>query len=124
MKKIYQTNPLYRIEFDLIEKVKKLRVSKGWSQRALSKKMGFVESFVGKVESLNQPEKYNIRHINILKKVFKLNSLDDLFPKKLPNDEMIIIKYKKVPKLNKDGTIGKRTEDKIVEIVVVERGVY
>lgn len=120
MNKIYQTNPLYRIEFELIEKVKGLRIAKGWSQRTLSQKMGFVESFVGKVESLNQHEKYNIRHINILKKIFQLNSLDDLFPKKLPNDEMIIIKYKKVPKPNKDGTIGKRTEDEIVEIVVVE----
>lgn len=34
-----------------------------------------------------------------------------LFPGKLLN--------KKVPKPNKDGTIGKRTKDEIVEIVVV-----
>lgn len=121
MNEVFNSEPLYRIEFELIEKVRELRKEKGWSQRTLSQKMGFVESFVGKVESLNQPEKYNLRHLNILKKVFSLDTLDDLFPAKLPKDELIVIKYKKVSKINKDGTVSKNTEDKVVGIMVVDK---
>src|SRR5690554_2766641 len=119
MDKIYESNPMYRIEFELIEKVKRLRIERGWSQRTLSKKMGFAQSFVGKVESLSQPEKYNLRHLNILKKVFSLDTLDDLFPSILPKDELIVIKYKKVSKINKDGTVSKIVEDKVVGIMVM-----
>jgi len=119
MNEIYISESLYRVEFDLIEKVKELRKSKGWSQRTLSKKMGFAESFVGKVESLSQPEKYNLRHLIILKTIFSLPTLDDLFPEKLSNDELIVIKYTKVPKKNKNGTPSKNTEDHVEEIIVV-----
>lgn len=119
MNEIYISQSLYRVEFEVIEKVKELRKSKGWSQRTLSNKMGFSESFVGKVESLSQPEKYNLRHLIILKKIFSLTTLDDLFPKKLPNDDLIVIKYTKVPKLNKNGTASKKTEDHVEEILIV-----
>jgi len=82
-------------------------------------KMGFAESFVGKVESLSQPEKYNLKHLIILKTIFSLPTLDDLFPKKLPNDELIVIKYTKVPKKNKNGTPSKNTEDHVEKILIV-----
>lgn len=60
--------------------------------------MGFAVKFVGKRESLDQLEKYNLRHMGILKKVFALKSLDDFFPNGIPKDEQIVIHYKKVPK--------------------------
>jgi len=119
MNEIYISQALYRVEFEVIEKVKELRKSKGWSQRTLSNKMGFSESFVGKAESLSQPEKYNLRHLIILKKIFSLKTLDDLFPKELPNDDLIVIKYTKVLKQNKNGTPSKNTEDRIEEIIIV-----
>ena len=84
--------------------------------------MGFAETFVGKCEAIDQPEKYNLRHIRILKTVFGFYSLDDLFPDGLPEDELIKVKYKKVPKVKKDGTISKFSETVVVDVVVVEAG--
>lgn len=118
MIKIYQTKAIFRIEYELILNIKTLR--KGWSQEALSRKMGLAENFVGKCESLDQPEKYNLRHLGILKKVFAFKSLDDFFPDGIPKDEQIIIRYKKVPKKKADGSDSKLMDNVVVEIVVVD----
>ncbi|SJN45719.1 hypothetical protein FM120_16910 [Sphingobacterium faecium PCAi_F2.5] len=81
--------------------------------------MGLAENFVGKCESLDQPEKYNLRHLGILKKVFAFKSLDDFFPDGIPKDEQIIIRYKKVPKKKADGSDSKLMDNVVVEIVAV-----
>lgn len=120
MIEIYQTKAIFRIEYELICNIKILREKKGWSQEALSEKMGFAVKFVGKCESLDQPEKYNLRHLGILKKVFNLKSLDDFFPNGIPEDEQIVINYKKVPKKKSDGTESKLMDNVVVEIVVVD----
>jgi len=120
MDDILETRSIYLIEYQLIENVKQLRLNRGWSQETLSLKMGFVETFVGKCESLKQPEKYNLRHIGILKKVFGFKSLDDLFPKGIPKDELVKIRYKKVPRIKSDGTPSKFTDNQVIDIVVVE----
>ncbi|SPZ94615.1 Uncharacterised protein [Sphingobacterium multivorum] len=95
MDEIYKTKAIFRIEYELIFNIKGLRGERGWSQEVLSGKMGLAENFVGKCESLDQPEKYNLRHLGILKKVFGLKSLDDFFPNGIPKDEQIVIHYKK-----------------------------
>lgn len=120
MVEIFETNAIYRIEYQLIINVQKFRDKRKWSQRTLSGKMHFAETFVGKCESLDQPEKYNLRHIGILKKVFGFKSLDELFPGGIPEDEQIVIRYKKVPKKKADGTFSKLMENEVVEIVVVD----
>ncbi|WP_223585034.1 helix-turn-helix domain-containing protein [Sphingobacterium sp. GVS05A] len=120
MIEIYQTKAIFRIEYELICNIKILRDKKGWSQEELSEKMGFAVKFVGKCESLDQPEKYNLRHMGILKKIFRLKSLDDFFPNGIPEDEQIVIQYKKVPKKKADGTDSKLMENVVVEIVVVD----
>lgn len=111
---------MHLIEYQLIQNIKKFRINRGWSQERLSSIMGFAEKFVGNCESLEQPQKYNLRHIGILKKVFGFKSLDDLFPGGIPADEQIVIRYKKVPKKKADGTPSKLMENEIVEIVVVD----
>lgn len=120
MSEIYQTKAIFRIEYELIKSIKTFREDRGWSQEFLSSKMGFAINFVGKCESLDQPEKYNLRHIGILKKVFGFTSLDDLFPNGVPKDEQIAVRYKKVPKKKADGTDSKIMENVVVEIVVVD----
>lgn len=120
MSETYQTKAIFRIEYELICNIKDFREDRGWSQEVLSAKMGFAEKFVGKCESLDQPEKYNLRHSGILKKVFNFESLDDLFPNGIPKDEQIVIHYKKVPKKKADGTDSKLMENVIIEIVVVD----
>ncbi|UIR57331.1 helix-turn-helix domain-containing protein [Sphingobacterium sp. SRCM116780] len=117
---IFESKSIYRIEYELIKKVKELRLENGWSQTVLSDKMGFAETFVGKCESIEQPEKYNLRHLVILSAVFNVKGLNDFFPNGLPEDELIKIRYKKVPKLKADGTASKLSDSEIVEIVVAE----
>ena len=120
MTKIYESKAIHRIEYQLILNIKKFRSDRRWSQQVLSGKMGFAETFVGKCESLDQPEKYNLRHIGILKRVFGFESLDEFFPNGIPKDEQIVIRYKKVPKMKADNTPSKIMENVVVEIVVVD----
>ncbi len=120
MSKIYQTKAIFRIEYELILNAKAFRDERGWSQEILSGKMGFAVNFVGKCESLDQPEKYNLRHIGILKKVFGFKSLDNFFPEGIPKDEQILIRYKKVPKKKTDGSDSKIKENVVMEIIVVD----
>ena len=120
MSEIRQTKAIFRIEYELILNVKAFREKRGWSQELLSSKMLFAKNFVGKCESLDQPEKYNLRHIGILKRVFGFQSLDEFFPDGIPADEQIVIRYKKVPKKKNDGTDSKVMENVVVEIVAVD----
>lgn len=110
------TVKISKIDYDLILHIKKLREAKGWSQRILSEKMGLSLTFVGKVESLGQPEKYSIRHLNLLMKAFGFKNINQLFPKELSNEDMVTIYYNKVPALKNDGTPSKLYEERIIEI--------
>lgn len=120
MGEIFETKAIYRIEYQLILNVQNFRGTRGWSQRILSGKLGFAEAFVGNCESLDQDQKYNLRHIGLLKKVFAFKSLDDLFPDGIPEDEQIVIRYKKIPKKKADGSDSKIMENVVVEIVIVD----
>lgn len=115
MKEFY-TKPISKIDYDLILNVKRLRELNNWSQRTLSKKMGLALTFIGKVESLSQPEKYNIRHLNLLIKAFDFKTMDQIFPNKMPVQDLVIITYKKVPKIKKDGIPSKFYEEVVVKI--------
>jgi transcriptional regulator with XRE-family HTH domain len=104
------------LDYKIILKVKQLRESKGFSQRELSEEMKLSKSFVGKVEALGQPDKYSIRHLNLIAKALKMKSVIELIPKGLQEFDMIEITYEKVPKVNKDGSESKQFEERIIEI--------
>lgn len=108
------------IDYLLIEEVKAIRIKKGISKAQLSAKLKLAESFVGKVEDLNQRDKYSIRHLPLLVKALGLKSIGQLFPK-VPSGNMIEITYEKVAKLNKDGSEGKQIEDRIIEIKEIKK---
>ena len=120
MQQIFETSAIFKIEYDLIINIQNFREKRGWSQRVLSAKMGLAEAFVGKCESLDQPEKYNLRHLGILKEVFSFKSLDEFFPDGIPKDEQIIIRYKKEPKKKADGSNSKLMDNIVIEIVVAD----
>ncbi|MNL56709.1 hypothetical protein D3C87_1802210 [compost metagenome] len=120
MEQIFETNAIFRIEYELIINIQNFRGKRGWSQRVLSAKMDLAEAFVGKCESLDQPEKYNLRHLAILKEVFGFKSLDEFFPHGIPKDEQIIIRYKKEPKNKADGSLSKLMDNVVIEIVVAD----
>jgi transcriptional regulator with XRE-family HTH domain len=70
----------------VIDKARELRVKKGMSQLDLSIAMGLAEGTIAKIENPRQPNKYNIRHINLLARSLNC-SPKDLFPEyALPHD--------------------------------------
>lgn len=69
------------IQWYVIQKVREKRLEIEMTQLQLSLELGFSEGYVGKVESKNLPDHYNIDHLNKLAKIFKC-SPQDFMPKK------------------------------------------
>jgi transcriptional regulator with XRE-family HTH domain len=115
----YFSTIISQLDYEIILKVKALREKRGLSQRDLSEKMKLSKSFVGKVEALGQPDKYSIRHLNLIAKALNVKSVVELIPSGIQQHDMIKITYEKVSKLNKDGSESKQFEEKIIEIKAV-----
>ena len=69
------------IELFVVTKIKELRVENNLSQADLANKLDLSYGFIGKVEGLKSPTKYNLNHINKLAKIFNC-SPKDFFPEK------------------------------------------
>lgn len=54
------------IELYVINKVKEIRIEKGFSQEDIASALDFSRGFIGQIESPNHPAKYNLNHINLL----------------------------------------------------------
>ena len=67
-----------KIDQYVIDAVKEMREKNKISQNDLSFEMGFSESFVGHIENPNRRDKYNLKHINMLAKIFKCSPKDFL----------------------------------------------
>lgn len=76
------------IDLFLIEKIRYSRLNNKpkISQVTLSQMLGLADGFVGKVENLKEPSKYNLWHINKIIKVLKLKFTDILPPNAMSND--------------------------------------
>lgn len=66
-----------------IEKVKEYRIANNYSQISLSQKLNLSDSFIGHVESRNKRDKYNLKHLNDLAKIFNCSPRDFLPEKPL-----------------------------------------
>lgn len=109
MEKIF-TFETYQFDFDFIEHIKSLRISKGWSQETLSIEMGVAKKFIGNVESYKQHQKYSTRHIALLAKAFGYKNVSELMDFPTPEYDRIKVTVKQV--YNERGT-------KVVESEVV-----
>jgi transcriptional regulator with XRE-family HTH domain len=76
-----RTKQASAVEQEIINKVRSLRISKGISQAELANLIDKPHGFIGRVESPNQPDRYNVNHINEIAKALKC-SLWDIFPEK------------------------------------------
>lgn len=68
------------IDMYVIQSVKKRREDAQLKQIDLSQHLGMADSFVSNVESSKRRDKYNIRHLNELAKIFNC-SPQDFLPK-------------------------------------------
>ena len=66
------------IEQYIIDKIRELRIEKGYSQRELADLLDISYGFIAKVESPKKRAKYNVNHINAAAKLFKLSPRDFL----------------------------------------------
>ncbi|WP_158795478.1 helix-turn-helix domain-containing protein [Pedobacter sp. L105] len=60
------------IELYVIEKVKNLRVEQGLRQKDIAEIIQTKGSFIGNVENPRNPAKYNLKHIALLAKYFRI----------------------------------------------------
>ncbi|MBT0812836.1 helix-turn-helix transcriptional regulator [Litoribacter ruber] len=68
-----------KFELAVIEQVKRVRESKGFSQADVASFLECDKSFIGQIESPNSNSKYNLNHVNRL--AFEMNcSPRDLIP--------------------------------------------
>lgn len=70
-----------KIELYVIEKVKEMRTERGFTQASLAEALGYSEGFIGHIENPKRRDKYNIKHLNELAKLFGC-SIRDFFPEK------------------------------------------
>lgn len=68
------------IELFVSQKVKELRLAKGWSHRYLGDCLNVSHTFIVQIENPNSDKAYNFDHVNALAKIFEC-SLWDLIPK-------------------------------------------
>jgi transcriptional regulator with XRE-family HTH domain len=112
---------LSRLDWFIINRVKELRHKKGISQGQLSVEMGFSDKFVGGIENPTSSTKYNIRHLNLL--AVALNcTLSDLLPEKPFEDDIIRVRIKKTPKLDKNGKATSKSQFEVLDIRAVKNG--
>lgn len=69
---------LNKIDKYVIQKVKEFRIESGMTQITLSQKLNMSDSFIGHVESPKRRDKYNLKHLNALAKIFKCSPRDFL----------------------------------------------
>ena len=55
-----------KFEIAVSDKVKEMRVEKGFSQEYIAGLLQLTTGFIGQVESPNHPRKYNLNHLNRL----------------------------------------------------------
>ena len=54
------------IEQYVINKIKEIRIDKGYSQEDIASALDKSRGFIGQIESHNHPAKYNLNHLNML----------------------------------------------------------
>ena len=71
-------NSKTKIEQFVIDKIKEIRIQKGYSQEDVAEFLDASRGFIGQVESPNHRSKYNFNHINKLAIAFKCSPKDFL----------------------------------------------
>jgi transcriptional regulator with XRE-family HTH domain len=57
-----------KFEIAITDKVRELRLQKGFSQEYIAEVLGFSIGFIGQIETPSHPSKYNLNHLNRLAK--------------------------------------------------------
>jgi transcriptional regulator with XRE-family HTH domain len=102
---VFQTT---QFDFELINHIRTLRKSKGFTKEDLSLAMGVTKTFVGNVESFTQRHKYSTRHIALLAQAFGYKNISDLMKFPTPQYDKIKVTVKQI--MNESGTKAMSSE--------------
>ncbi len=65
-----------KFEIAVIDRVREIRLQKGFTQEYIAGLLGLERSFIGQIESPTIPSKYNLNHLNRLAKEFDCSPKD------------------------------------------------
>jgi len=74
-------NKKTKIELYVIDKIKSIRIDKGFTQEDIAEILDTTRGFIGQMESHKYPTKYNLNHLNTLAIEFGI-SIREFFPEK------------------------------------------
>lgn len=115
MEKIF-TFQTTQFDLDLINHIRTLRKSKGFTKESLSLAMGVTKTFVGNVESFTQRHKYSTGHLTLLAKAFGYKNISDMMKFPTPKYDKIKVTVKQT--MNESGT--KALSSEVVKIEALE----
>ncbi len=65
-----------KIDIHVMEKVREKRMERGMSQSQLAFELGVATGFVGMVENIRYPQKYNVVHLNEIARILDCSPKD------------------------------------------------
>lgn len=78
-----------KFELAVIDKVRAMRIQKGFSQEYIAGLLGLSTSFVGQIESPNIPSKYNLNHLNKLAYEMGCSPKDFMPDNPIPSEDWV-----------------------------------
>ena len=94
------------VDFYIIRNIREKRILAGMTQEELSIALGASESYIGNVENPKEPQKTNHRMLAKIARVLNVKLFDEIYPEKVPNNDLVKIKLKLLKKRNHQDQIN------------------
>jgi len=94
------------VDFYIIRNIREKRILVGMTQEELSIALGASESYIGNVENPKEPQKTSHRMLAKIARVLNVKLFDEIYPEKVPNNDLVKIKLKLLKKRNHQDQIN------------------
>jgi transcriptional regulator with XRE-family HTH domain len=94
------------VDFYIIRNIREKRILAGMTQEELSIALGASESYIGNVENPKEPQKTSHRMLAKIARVLNVKLFDEIYPEKVPNNDLVKIKLKLLKKRNHQDQIN------------------
>lgn len=94
------------VDFYIIRNIREKRILAGMTQEELSIALGASESYIGNVENPKEPQKTSHRMLAKIARVLNVKLFEEIYPEKVPNNDLVKIKLKLLKKRNHQDQIN------------------
>ncbi len=94
------------VDFYIIRNIREKRILAGMTQEELSIGIGASESYIGNVENPKEPQKTNHRMLAKIARVLNVKLYHEIYPEKVPKNDLVKIKLKLLKKKNHQDEIN------------------